>query len=145
MTEAMVRNMGSLPHNSRRAERPRDRLKALLWQHYRTPKELARALRCTPKAAENMLNGHWPGDLHMAAIIRQLGLALWDAVFAPEIEPVLAALSTEERRLEEQIAAVRARRLQIKGGEEGSSERVAEPGAGLGAVPKRRAASDRRH
>lgn len=108
-------------------------------------KRLAAAIGCDPRSAKNYLNAHWPNARALAAIVRVFGRDVLEAVFAPEIEPALARLTEEERRLEEQIAAVRARRRQMQGGGEGAPGGVAADDAGLGAVPKRRAASDRRH
>lgn len=107
--------------------RPRERLQHFLRHQYRgahATKTLARDMGSTPKAAENALNGHWPSDLHMAAIVRRFGRDLWSAVFEPEIEPVLARLQEEERRLDEQLQAARARRRQVEGSAAGDPERM---------------------
>lgn len=114
MTSIRDSFMGPHSHGSR----PRDRLRAFLADQYsgaHAAKCLARDLRCTPKAAENMLGGHWPGDLHLGAIVRRFGRDVWDVVFEPEIEPVLARLKEEERRIDRQLHAARARRRQVEG------------------------------
>jgi len=125
--------MGVDTHGShRRGERPRERLSRFLRSRYsgaHAVKALAADMRATPKAAENALLGHWPGDLHFAAIVRRFGRDVLDAVFAPEIEPVLAKLQEEERTLEEALAQARARRRQIEGGDHGG----AKAGAGASA------------
>ena len=53
---------------------PRDRLAAFLTRQYRgehRTKRLASDIDCSPKAALNIMNGHWPNSRHMAAIVRQ--------------------------------------------------------------------------
>lgn len=110
--------MGTESHGTRRSARPRDRLSRFLRHQYsgaHAVKALARDMGSTPKAAENALAGHWPSDLHLAAIVRRFGRDVWAAVFEPEIEPVLARLQEEERRLAEQLQAARARRRQVQG------------------------------
>jgi hypothetical protein len=117
--------MGLHPHE---IERPRERLKRFLRQQYRgahQAKALAQDISCTPKAAENILDGHWPNDLHLGAIIRRFGRDVWAAVFEPEIEPVLARLTEEERQLEEALDEVRRRRRQAAGREEGPPHALA--------------------
>lgn len=123
--------MGELPQTTTRRmadERPRERLSRFLRDKYRGAsaiKRLAVDMDATPKAAENALIGHWPGDLHFAAIVRRFGRDVLDAVFAPEIEPVLARLSAEERTLHEQLETVRALRRQISGGAAGVQDGMA--------------------
>jgi hypothetical protein len=114
MTSTGQNFMGLNPYVS---QRPRDRLRHFLRRKYigaHATKALARDMNATAKAAENALNGHWPSDTHLAAIIRRFGHDLLDAVFAPEIEPVLAQLQIEERALDEQLQAARARRRQVE-------------------------------
>lgn len=118
--------MGDFPHAS--TDRPRDRLKHFLRRRYRGPgqaKALAADMSSTVKAAENVLEGHWPSELHLAAIVRRFGKDLWDAVFAPEIEPVLARLSQEERELEEALERVRAHRRQAGGDRDSDAQPLA--------------------
>ena len=115
-------------HGTSRNERPALRLARFLRGRYRRDhriKRLAEDLQATPKAAENILKGHWPSDLHMAAIVRRFGNDVWQAVFAPEIEPVLARLSQEERELEEALERVRAHRRQVGGDRQGGTSALA--------------------
>lgn len=136
MTGAIARSMGTESYKSRGApDRPRERLKRFLRDQYsgaHAIKSLARDMGSTPKAAENALAGHWPNDLHLAAIVRRFGRDVWAAVFEPEIEPVLARLQQEERLLNEQLQAARARRRQIEGRSMGHAERVEPPPVGAG-------------
>jgi hypothetical protein len=122
MTYAERSFMGRDSHTSidGLAERPRDRLGRFLRRRYRgQTKALAHDMNSTVKAAENVMNGHWPNDLHLAAIYRRFGEDLLNAVLRPEIEPVLAELSQQERDLEEALELVRAHRRQAEGGRHG--------------------------
>lgn len=122
--------MGEISHKTRRLveKRPRDRLSAFLrarFKGYGATQRLAKIMDATPKAAENAMLGHWPCDLHFAAIVRHFGKDVWDAVFAPEVDAVLSQLQEEERRLAQQLAEIRARRRQAQGlGEGGSGVRA---------------------
>lgn len=112
--------MGQTPQPSRRMveDRPRDRLSAFLRQKYRgygAVRDLANDMGSTVRTAENVMLGHWPSEPHLAAIIRRFGKDVWDAVFAPEVDVVLAQLQQEEARLGEQLAEVRRRRRQAEG------------------------------
>ncbi len=108
------------------SDRMRDRLGLFLRRKYAgETKALARDMRSTVKAAENVMNGHWPNDLHLAAIVRRFGQDVWLAVFAPEIEPELARLSQEQRDLEERLELVIARRRQAEGGRTGDQQLLA--------------------
>lgn len=103
-------------------QRPRDRLRAYLERDYRgRPTALAREAEISVKAAENALNGHWPQDETLRALVLRFGRDVWDALFAPDIEPVLARLTQEEREAEERLEAVRRRRCAVEGGHEGRS------------------------
>lgn len=82
---------------------------------------LACDIDCDVRTAKNILDRHWPSARHMRAIIQRFGRDVIEAVFAPDIEPVLARLSHEERQLEERLEAVRARRRQAAGISEGRS------------------------
>jgi hypothetical protein len=100
------------------SHRPRNRLAEYLSRQYRgahRTKALAGDVGCTPKAAENILNGHWPNDLHFAAIVRRFGRDVLDAIFLPEIDPVLARLAVKEAELDRALQAARARRRQVEG------------------------------
>ena len=111
MTMAGTLRMGRSSHT-----RPRERLRAFLERDYRgRPGALAHEVDISPKAAENLLNGHWPGDVTLAAIIRRFGEDVWQIVFRPEIEPVIARLTEEERRLERALEEARSRRRQVEG------------------------------
>lgn len=112
-------------HGKRAAARPSERLATYLRHQYRRDhqiKRLAEDLSTTQKAAENILKGHWPGDLQWAAIVRRFGRDVLDAVFAPEIAPVIARLSQEQRDLEERLELVRAHRRQAEGGRVGDQQ-----------------------
>lgn len=113
MTATGISRMGFVPH-----DRLRERLGRFLADHYRGPLAVARLsndLACSRKTAENLLLAHWPNDLTFAAILRRFGKDVWSSVFAPEIEPVLAKLEAEERRLERELEAKRAQRRQVAG------------------------------
>ena len=128
MTYAETRSMGLHSHGTSYGERPRERLQRYLSRQYRgtfRTKALAEDIDATTKAAENILNGHWPNDRHLAAMVRRFGRDLLDAVFMPEIEPVLARLTEEERQLEEALEEVRQRRRQTAGRDEGPPTAVA--------------------
>jgi len=91
-------------------------------------KRLAADIGCTPKAAENILAGHWPGARHWQSIARRFGRDVLEAVFAPDIDATLARLTAEERDLEERLERARAARRQVQGGGEGHTQRLA-PGS----------------
>ncbi len=78
-------------------------------------KRLANELDCDPRAAKNLFLGHWPNARIWSAILRRFGRDVLEAVFAPEIEPVLARLTAEEAALERQLDLARARRRQAEG------------------------------
>jgi hypothetical protein len=109
--------------------RPRERLRAFLVARYgNRPTELARDLNFGVKRAENLLNGHWPADdLTLAAIISRFGKDLWDAVFAPDVDQVLAQLKEQEARLEEELARTRERLRRAAGSGPGDPGASAEP------------------
>ena len=97
---------------------PRDRLAAYLRRRFageHQTKRLAAAIDCTPKTAENILNGHWPNSRHWAAIARSFGRDVIEAVFSPEIDETVARLEEEVRALEEQLHQKRERARQIAG------------------------------
>lgn len=126
MTSTGVQSMGRFPLDRHR-ERPRDRLQLYLRGKYAGPgatKRLAMDIEATPKTAENILDGHWPSDLHFAAIVRRFGQDIWDAVFLPDIDETLARLREEERHLDHALQAARSRRLQVEGRSYGAAERV---------------------
>ena len=104
-------------------EEPRDRLAIYLRVQYRrdSAKLLAADIGCTVKAAENILNGHWPNSRHWAAIARRFGRDVLAAVFGPDIDQTAARLYAEEKTLEEQLERKRALRRQIEGGGHGLS------------------------
>lgn len=100
--------------------RPRERLRKYLRDHYTGPRHVMRMsydIGCSRKTAENILDGeHWPNDLTFAAIVRRFGRDLLDAIFNPEIDPVVARLEEEERQLDRQLQAIRAQKKQAAGG-----------------------------
>lgn len=119
---------------------PRGRLAAFLTRQYRgehKTKRLASDIDCTPKAAENILRGHWPNSRHMAAIVRRFGRDVVEAMFAPEIDDTVARLEAEVRQLEDQLEQKRALARQASG-------RVARP-ARRGASDPRAAVEPERH
>ena len=115
MAEAMSLRMGRL--SQPRSSRPRDRLQTFLEARFAgRPQDLAHELNVSKKSAENLLNGHWPADdLKLAAIFSRFGRDLYDAVFAPDVDAVLARLHEEERQLAEQLAEIQRRRRQAEG------------------------------
>lgn len=114
--------MGSESHLSE----PRWRLGAYLRRHYQregfAAKRLARAIPCSPKAAENMLDGHWPNSRHWQRIVQLFGRDVLDAVFGPDIDETVARLRREEAELEELLQQKRARRRQAEGLDLGAAE-----------------------
>lgn len=97
---------------------PRHRLSAYLRRQYgneHRTKRFAGDIGCTPKAAENILDGHWPNSRHWAAIARRFGRDVVDAVFGPEIDETLARLEAEVRELEQQLEQTRSRARQAAG------------------------------
>jgi hypothetical protein len=107
---------------------PRDRLSAFLRRQYpreHATKRLADDLACTPKAAENILTGHWPNSRLWAAIARRFGDDVLAAVFGPEIDETVARLQTEVRDLEDRLAETRRRARQAEGVSSRRPHRVA--------------------
>lgn len=99
-------------------ERPSQRLALYLRGQYRRDhriKRLSGDLKCTQKTAENILAGHWPSDLHFAAIVRRFGRDVLDAVFGQDIDATVARLTEEARQLEQQLQDIRARAAQAQG------------------------------
>lgn len=98
--------------------RPSERLALYLRSQYRRDhriKRLAADIDCTQKAAENILGGHWPGDLHFAAIVRRFGRDVLDAVFGQDIDATIARLTAEARDLEQQLQDIHARAKAVRG------------------------------
>lgn len=107
---------------------PRDRLAAFLTRQYRgehKTKRLASDINCTPKAAQNIMNGHWPNSRHMAAIIRRFGRDVVEIMFAPEIDDTVARLEAEVRQLEEQLEEKRRLARKVAGLRGRTSPRMA--------------------
>lgn len=103
---------------SQHAHRPSQRLALYLRGQYRRDhrhKHLSADIECTPKAAENILNGHWPNDRHFAAIVGRFGRDVLDAVFGPEIDETVSRLTAKARELEQQLQEVRALQRQATG------------------------------
>lgn len=102
----------------------RERLCRYLRGHFPSngAKLLARAIDCDPRTAENILLGHWPNASCWRGIARAFGRDVLEAVFAPDINPVLARLTAEERLLEERLHDLRARRRQAQGSDESRSD-----------------------
>lgn len=112
--------MGRFPHGRQEEARPRERLRGYLERGYRgRPGALAKDIEVSGKVAENLLSGHWPSDLTWRAIVTRFGRDVLEAVFAPDIEPVIARLTQEERELRERLNEVAERRRQASGLEEG--------------------------
>lgn len=133
MAEAIALRMGRL--SQPRSSRPRDRLHAFLSARFGgRPQDLANELNFSKKSAENLLNGHWPSDdLKLAAIFARFGRDLVDAVFAPDVNAVLARLQEEERQLAEQLTDIRRRRREAEGlGVRGPGDRS----TAVGVVPE---------
>lgn len=89
-------------------------------------KRLAREIDCDPRTAESILLGHWPNAQNWRGIARAFGRDVLAAVFEPDINPVLARLTAEERQLEERLNEIRARRQQVQGADESDPGGVAE-------------------
>lgn len=97
---------------------PRTRLARFLKRQYPLDdgyqaKRLAEDLACTPKAAENILGGHWPQARHFARLVATFGRDLTDAVFHPD--EAAERLEREVRELEETIAAKKAALRDVAG------------------------------
>lgn len=111
MTSVELDCMGEIPQS-----RPKHRLNAYLRERYRSVSAMAYDARLPRKTAENLLVGCcWPSDTTFAALVRRFGHDLLDALFAPEIEPVVARLEEKERQLAREFQAVRARRHEAQG------------------------------
>jgi hypothetical protein len=111
------------------SHRPRERLKDYLVKRFPRSdgysiKRLQGAIGCTPKTAENLLNGHWPGEDHLRRIVILFGRDVIDAVFGPDIDGTLDRLKQEEVRLEQQLLETRARRLEVEGAHARADERL---------------------
>lgn len=111
---------------------PGPRLAEYLRRRYRRDhrvKRLADDLGCTPKAAENMLSGHWPRGRLFHQVVRRFGQDVIDALFGSDIDR--ARLEEEVRELEEQLERKRAGLREAGGVMARGSDRVAtaEPGA----------------
>lgn len=118
MTYAGPSFMGTESHQSLDAARPSQRLAIYLRSQYRRDhrsKRLSSDIECTAKAAENILAGHWPNDLHFAAIVGRFGRDVLDAVFGPEIDETVSRLTAKARELEQQLQEVRALQRQAEG------------------------------
>jgi hypothetical protein len=115
MAQAMDLFMGTDTHRT-----PADRLSDYLRRHFSSKdgyatKRLSSAIGCTPKAAENLLDGHWPNARHWQRIAILFGQDVLDSVFGPDINETVARLKREEAELEKLLAEKRARRLQAQG------------------------------
>lgn len=111
---------------SQRTE-PKDRLARYLGKRFEdgyAAKRLANALRITPKAAENLLNAHWPNSKIWQRIVAIFGRDVLDAVFGPDINETITRLRREEAELERILAQKRARRLEVEGFDAGPSQRT---------------------
>lgn len=131
--------MGTDTHGSE----PRERLARYLAKRFpvqdgRAAKRLSGAIGCTPKAAENILLGHWPNSRHWARIAILFGRDVLDAVFGPDIDGTVARLRQEEVRLEQQLLETRARRLEVEGAHARADERLeaAQSGTVVGLEPR---------
>lgn len=101
----------------RESQGPNERLSAFLMRQYRRDHRiprLAEDVGCTQKAAENMLNGHWPNGRLWVGIVRRFGRDVVDAVFGPDIDETVSRLEREVRELEQQLQAKRARLIQAE-------------------------------
>ena len=97
--------------------RPRERLSEFLAGQYPLTgreKLLACDLKCSPRAARNLLAGHWPADDRMDDLVERFGSALIDAVFGPTLDATQARLRAERLRLAAELDAVN-RRLEHDG------------------------------
>ena len=115
------------------SQEPRGRLSAYLRRQYpreHATKRLADDIDCTPKAAENILSGHWPSSRLWAAIARRFGDDVMTAVFGPEIDDTVARLEAEVRDLEERLGDTRRRARQAEGSGSRRPRRVADAEAG---------------
>jgi hypothetical protein len=115
--------------DAHRTSEPRTRLANYLRQKFPAhdgyaAKRLSKAIDCTPKAAENILDGHWPNSRHWARIAVLFGRDVLDAVFGPDIDGTVARLRQEEVRLEQQLLETRARRLEVEGAATRADERL---------------------
>lgn len=107
--------MGTNSHQT-----PADRLQAYLRRKFSArdgyaTKRLSSAIGCTPKTAENLLEGHWPNARHWQRIAILYGQDVLDSVFGPDIDETVARLKREEAELEQLLAEKRQRRLQAQG------------------------------
>jgi hypothetical protein len=126
MTLAGDFGMGSFTHTRRPdAGRPRDRLRAYLEERFRgRPGSLAQEVGIGPKAAENLLLGHWPSDTTLSSLLARFGRDLKDALFEPDIDPVLARLAARERQAREEYHEALRLLSEAKGGPAGAEDPV---------------------
>jgi|SRR5579859_692829 len=113
MTHLERNCLGSDTHVS---HEPGPSLGAYLRRRYRRDhrvKRLADDLGCTPKAAENILNGHWPNARLFRAIVRRFGQDVLDALFGSDVDR--ARLEAEVRELEEELERKRVGLRQAAG------------------------------
>lgn len=133
--------------NQSQLSEPRDRLSAYLRRQFQregfAAKRLANAIRCTPKTAENILDGHWPTSRHLQRIVQIFGYDMLDAVFGPDIDETINRLRREEAELEQLLQQKRALRLQAEGVGHSDARRL-EASAGEHDTVERRSFAPRR-
>lgn len=109
---------------------PRFRLADFLRGRYQRERfatqTMSKEIGCSPKTAENMLDGHWPNSRHFQRIVQIFGQDVLDAVFGPDINATVARLRREEAALEQLLAEKRARRIAVEGAGSGDPERASE-------------------
>ncbi len=116
MSEMTLQSIGD-DHNALSA-----RLGTFLRSRSGNAKVLGRQIGADPRTAESILAGHWPSARNWRGIVRAFGRDVLDAVFAPDIDAVVARLSEEERQIEERLEAVRAHRRALAGGAQHGAE-----------------------
>lgn len=138
--------------DSHGSSEPRQRLALYLAKRYpaqdgHSAKRFASAIGATPKAAQNILAGHWPNSRHWARIAILFGRDVLDAVFGPDIDGTVARLRQEEVRLEQQLLETRARRLEVEGAHARAEERLEAIAAGsvVGLTPRAEAHATQSH
>lgn len=90
-------------------------------------KQLANAIPCDVRTAENIKSGHWPIARHWAGLVATFGRDVTEAVFFPDA--AVERLEQEVRSLEAQLAAKKAAARALAGNQAAGARRqsVAAP------------------
>lgn len=98
--------------------RARERMGAFLRSRYPLAGRdalLAADLGITPRAARNLLLGHWPSDEVFDRLLDVFGAAFEEALCGPVVRAAVARFAAAERAAEEELERARALRRQAEG------------------------------